>query len=385
MKNLFLYFDSEILEQAEKAVKAGKLLDLKSDIVFKTFFANPSKEADYCRKRLLTAVLNRKVVKAKVLNPEIVPEFISGKAPRLDIHCTIDDGSEIDVEMQGRKYDDDQKKRSVYYAAKLMAGALKEGKKYMSVPEVHQIMFVNFRMADDDRLHHIYMFKENEDNSVLQKDFQIHFIELPKIKEILKKPLKSLSELEFWSILILAGADKHVQTMLRNFPDFKEDLDMAKVNLNKISKDKIAWAYKLSEEKFLYDWAAMQTDRREKDRALKKFEARVYALKSEVEAQKTEVESQKAEVEAQKTEVESQKAEVEARKTEVEAQKTEVESQKAEVEAQKTEVESQKAEVESQKTEIAAQKAELARREAELQKNADELKRKAAVLGITLD
>ena len=110
---------------------------------------------------------------------------------------------------------------------------------------------------------------------------------------------------------------------------------MAKVNLNKISKDKIAWAYKLSEEKFLYDWAAMQTDRREKDRALKKFEARVYALKSEVEAQKTEVESQKAEVE-------------------------------------------------SQKTEIAAQKAELARREAELQKNADELKRKAAVLGITL-
>ena len=371
MKNLFLYFDSEILEQAEKAVKAGKLLDLKSDIVFKTFFANPSKEADYCRKRLLTAVLNRKVVKAKVLNPEIVPEFISGKAPRLDIHCTIDDGSEIDVEMQGRKYDDDQKKRSVYYAAKLMAGALKEGKKYMSVPEVHQIMFVNFRMADDDRLHHIYMFKENEDNSVLQKDFQIHFIELPKIKEILKKPLKSLSELEFWSILILAGADKHVQTMLRNFPDFKEDLDMAKVNLNKISKDKIAWAYKLSEEKFLYDWAAMQTDRREKDRALKKFEARVYALKSEVEAQKTEVESQKAEVESQKAEVESQKAEVE--------------SQKAEVEARKTEVESQKAEVESQKTEIAAQKAELARREAELQKNADELKRKAAVLGITLD
>ena len=131
MKNLFLYFDSEILEQAEKAVKAGKLLDLKSDIVFKTFFANPSKEADYCRKRLLTAVLNRKVVKAKVLNPEIVPEFISGKAPRLDIHCTIDDGSEIDVEMQGRKYDDDQKKRSVYYAAKLMAGALKEGKKLL--------------------------------------------------------------------------------------------------------------------------------------------------------------------------------------------------------------------------------------------------------------
>ena len=331
MKNLFHYFDSEILRQAEMAVRAGKLLDLKSDIVFKTFFANSSKEASYCRKRLLSAVLNRKVVKARVLNPEIVPEFVSGKAPRLDIHCTIDDGAEIDVEIQGRKYDDDQKKRSVYYAAKLMAGALKEGKKYMSVPEVHQIMFANFKMTDDKRLHHIYMFKESKDNSVLEQNFQIHFIELPKIREILKKPLKSLSELEFWSILILAGADRQVQAVLRKFPGFQEDLDMAKVNLNKISKDKIAWAYKLSEEKFLYDWAAMQTDRREKDRALRKkdkklknkdrelkekdnelknFETRVYALKTEVESKQSEVEAQMAELARQKEELMRKAAEL---------------------------------------------------------------------------
>ena len=88
-----VFFDDEDLrEKARQAVAEGRLLDLTSDVVFKSFFSKDTKEGVYCRTKMISSVIGKTVKTATVLNPDIFPDFISGKFPRLDIHCVLDDG-----------------------------------------------------------------------------------------------------------------------------------------------------------------------------------------------------------------------------------------------------------------------------------------------------
>ena len=137
--------DEEIKEQAALAVAQGRTLNLRNDIVFKSFFSKECKESAYCRRKMLSAVIGREVKETKVLNPELLPTRTDGKYPRLDIHCKLEDGSEVDVEMQNSMYDDDQIKRSIYYAATLTHNALSSGEPYSQLPHIYQIMFMNFK------------------------------------------------------------------------------------------------------------------------------------------------------------------------------------------------------------------------------------------------
>ena len=156
----FFYNDPHILERAREAVAQGKLLNLKNDIVFKSFMSKSMPESEYCRCHFIGAVIGKSVVKAQVQNPELLPEYVVGKAPRLDILCTLSDGSQVDVELQQSKENDDQKKRAVFYASRLMAASLKQGSYYKELPNVYQIMITDFRITRDKVLHHRYMMHD---------------------------------------------------------------------------------------------------------------------------------------------------------------------------------------------------------------------------------
>ena len=110
----------------------------------------------------------------KVLNPELPPERMDGKFPRLDIRCTLDDGSQVDAEMQNSMYQDDQIKRSIYYASVLVQNSLSSGQDYMLLPHVYQIMFMDFKVTEDDRLHHSYTFREDADYAQLSYERFVH-------------------------------------------------------------------------------------------------------------------------------------------------------------------------------------------------------------------
>ena len=244
--------DDEIKEQAAQAVAQGRILDLKNDIVFKSFFSKPCKESEYCRKKMLSAVIGRPVEETKVLNPELMPTRTDGKFPRLDIHCKLEDGSEVDVELQNSMYDDDQIKRSIYYAATLTHNALSSGEPYSQLPRIYQIMFMDFRTIEDERMHHAYTFKEREDHSELTDLVQIHYIELPKISGILAKNAEELSELDFWTILIMAGKNARAKSLLAKLTR-KEEMQMAEALLNSMSRDQQEWENQMGYERFVHD------------------------------------------------------------------------------------------------------------------------------------
>lgn len=252
----FFVLDERILAEAEKNAREGKLLDLKSDVTFKSFFSKSSKESAYCRRRMLSAVIGRTVVDTKVLNPEILPSYVAGKVTRLDIHCTLDDGSEVDVEMQNSKYDDEQIKRSVYYVTELAANSLKSGDLYQQMPNIYQIMFMNFRIINDEKLHHKFLLKDSDTNAPLTNIFQIHYIELPKFAELLKRinEVKTLSEIEFWGIMIYMGGVPEVKAQLERFTQHSEDLDMAQALLRTMSRRTAEWYRQKAYEDGERDW-----------------------------------------------------------------------------------------------------------------------------------
>ena len=205
---------------------------------------------------MLSAVIGRTVVDTVVLNPEILPAHIMGKVPRLDIHCKLEDGSEVDVEMQNSKYDDDQIKRSIYYGAELVTHSLKSGELYQTMPNVYQIMFMNFKILKDEKLHHQFILKDIEDSKPLTDIFQIHYIELPKLEELLRRlgEVETLSELEFWSIMIYMGGVPEVKMQLERFTEHSEDLNMAESLLRTLSRGSAEWYRQKAFEDGERDW-----------------------------------------------------------------------------------------------------------------------------------
>ncbi len=248
-----IIIDEEIKEMAAEAVAQGRKLNLKNDIVFKSFFSKECKESAYCRRKLLSAVIGRTVTETKVLNPELLPSRNDGKFPRLDIHCKLEDGSEVDIELQNSMYNDDQIKRSVYYAAVLTHNALSAGEQYAILPHIYQIMFMDFTVTEDKRLHHTYTFKERTDHRELSDIVQIHHVELPKISDSLKKEAQELSELEFWSILILSAENEKAAKLLKNLAARKEEIGMAEALLTTMSQDQQEWEKQFGYERFVHD------------------------------------------------------------------------------------------------------------------------------------
>ena len=246
-----ILIDEEVKQQA---VAQGRTLNLKNDIVFKSFFSKDCKESAFCRRKMLSAVIGRTVTDTTVLNPEILPTRLDGKFPRLDIHCRLDNGSEVDVEIQNSMYRNDQVKRSIYYAASLTHNALTSGDQYAILPHVYQIQFMDFTVVRDDRrLHHTYLFKEREDNTELSDIVQIHYIELPKIAESLRKPADELSELEFWVMLIMAHEKPKARRLLSTLAARKEEMDMARALLDTMSRDRQEWENQFGYERFVHD------------------------------------------------------------------------------------------------------------------------------------
>lgn len=251
-----LILNRKIWAMAAKNAKLGKSLDLKKDVIFKLFFGGTSAESSYCRCHLLSAVLGRKVLEAKVLNPQLTLWRMEAKSPVLDLHCRLEDGSEVDVELQQRYYKDEFVNRSVYYASKLLSDSLNRGKKYSSLSNAYQITFMNFITENDEKLHHAYQLYERDTKSLLTDMLQIHFIELPKLKSIFSKNHEQLSDLELWAMIILSGDDPNIKSWLSQYAGHKEELGMVSKLLAKLSLSRKNWAYQLSAEKWERDWTS---------------------------------------------------------------------------------------------------------------------------------
>lgn len=267
-------FSPEILQEAKQAVAEKRHLDLTLDVTFKMFFTANIPESNICLCRFLSALTGRKVSRAKVINPEILPESLTSKTTRMDISCTFDNGSQADIEIQRTNESDNQKNRALFYAGKLVANALKKGQPYRNMKRAYQIMitdYIEFKEDHDDENDFYSEFEMfcRKRKITLSECQKIIFIELPKLKKIINSDFDEINPLQFWSILLKYNHNEKIKQRLLDSKLYEEDCVMADTVLDRICEDQHAWAVQLSREKYEYDEAAKAYIAREKMNRMK--------------------------------------------------------------------------------------------------------------------
>ena len=248
-------FGREVLARAARMVAEGRSIPLKGDVAFKLFLAGGTEESDACLRLFLSAVTGRKVRKAAVRNPELLPDIVGRKRPRLDVNCEFDGGQLADVELQLTRADDDQKVRALYYGAKLLAGTLAEGASYGAVPCVYQIFLIDFDLFGEEGtaggrsfFHRALM--RLDDGTVFSDRLQLRFFDL----KVPGRVDESLQNAANWCRFIAGGHRAEVREGLSKAAGWREEFAAAMDSYGNVTDEERAWAYHLSMDRAEADY-----------------------------------------------------------------------------------------------------------------------------------
>ena len=186
-----------------------KLLNPTLDIVFKLLFTS-GPDSDIALRDLLTAVLAppRPIAAATVLNPAISGGEIASKGIALDLLLELDNGTQVDIEMQAR----DRgafRNRALYYWAKMYGGQLDRGDGYTELRPAISVLFLDYRELPGERLHSTFHVLETHDHVRLSDAFEMHLIELPKVdRTALAADRLGVDPLLQWTRFLAARTDE---------------------------------------------------------------------------------------------------------------------------------------------------------------------------------
>ena len=178
------------------------LLDPKVDFVFKNIFGT---EKD--PKRLisfLNATLKpkKKIVSVVIKGTDIAKQFVEDKYSRMDIKATTSNDEIINIEIQLNFFENETRlslskrpcqikdlecllmiKRSMYYLSKMYEEQLGNAQDYSMIEKTICINILNFKYLKTEKFHTSYRMKEIETHEELTDVIEMHFIEIPKLKE----------------------------------------------------------------------------------------------------------------------------------------------------------------------------------------------------------
>ncbi len=207
------------------------ILPLSNDYVFKRIFSKGGNER--ILKSLLEAILEIKIQKIEIKNPEIPKESIKEKLSILDIKAEINDNIMLDIEMQvGNTTAID--KRLVVYSSKLVAGDIKVSEKYPDAKNTIVICIttdnilkrnaylsiakLKFEKTQEKRYAEMGYEKEDE---YLTDMISYYIIELTKFKE--NKP-RTGDLLEKW-LLVIGGDEEMMKKCKKEEGEIKEAIE----------------------------------------------------------------------------------------------------------------------------------------------------------------
>lgn len=205
-----------------------KLLDPKMDFIFKNIFGSEN------NKEILISFLNAtlksedKIKSVFIKNGDIEKEHLTDKFSRLDIKAITDKNEHINIEIQ-MKNEYNMIQRTLYYWSKLYEGQLKEGDNYSKLSRTICINILNFSYLNNDKFHSAFRLKDIETNDELTDIQEIHFIEVPKLKD--NSDEKDM--LVAWTEFLKDPESEKVRTLEMSI----EEIRKARQELVKISSD----------------------------------------------------------------------------------------------------------------------------------------------------
>ncbi|MDR1473618.1 MAG: Rpn family recombination-promoting nuclease/putative transposase [Lactobacillales bacterium] len=154
------------------------------DLLFKLVFGDERNKRALIH--LLSSVVGFKITDVDIRKTEMTPEFIGGKESRLDVLATDDEGRLYNIELQ-KQNDIHMRERSLFYWSEVFYKQLDKGESYDLLCKTICINILKFKLINDDKFWHTYHMWEDETHELLTDLEEIHFLELPKMKEFSKK------------------------------------------------------------------------------------------------------------------------------------------------------------------------------------------------------
>ncbi len=220
------------------------ILPPSDDRVFKLILTSP--EAKPVLIDLISAVIQHPVIDVEIRNNEIPPEDTDEKAERLDINCKIDDGSQIDLEMQASRIQEindgkhqNLKGKSIYYLCDLHSSQPSKGvRRYDRLSRTYQVTFCSYTVFSEKKEYvNSFSMRHDSDNELLSDAIHIVYVELSKLGEIIEKSVGDMNDLEKWAIFFRYAGEPEYREAVNRVIESKEELQMAGNLLMGISQD----------------------------------------------------------------------------------------------------------------------------------------------------
>ncbi|MED3182553.1 Rpn family recombination-promoting nuclease/putative transposase [Bacillus thuringiensis] len=195
-----------------------KLVNLRIDFAFKQLFGTKGNE------EILTGFLNAilgesldvPIVSLQLEDPHLHKSYEDDKLSILDLLATLDNGTQVNIEIQLRNTHD-MVKRSLYYWSKLYTSQMQEGMPYRSLRKTITINLLDFILfSQDDSFHTIGKLWNHKKQQILSDDIEIHFVEIPKLVKQWREEKVNPWENAFvrWMLLLPAHEDEHLTQTL---------------------------------------------------------------------------------------------------------------------------------------------------------------------------
>ena len=235
------------------------LLPPSEDGVFKTLLTHP--EAKPILRDIVESYLRFSVVKVEVRNVELPISDINEKRERFDVNCTVNDGSQFDVEMQSEAMTGDSlktshrivKARAIYHLCDLHSSQEGRSIRYDKLLRSFQMTFCGYTLFPE-RENFISRFSFKDENGAELSDaVGIIFVELTKLSNLIKKPIETMTGEEIWSLFFAYGSDPKYRELINEIMEVRREIKMAVELLQSISKDEIERARFRSRRMFRMD------------------------------------------------------------------------------------------------------------------------------------
>jgi predicted transposase/invertase (TIGR01784 family) len=209
------------------------LLPPSDDRVFKLLMTSP--ESKPALIDLISATIRRQVIDVIIRNNELPVNDTEEKAERFDVNCRIDDGSQIDLEMQASHIEElsaehgNLKGKSIYYLCDLHSSQPSKGiRRYDMLVQTYQVTFCSYTIFSQQPSYiNSFSMRHDATNELLSDAIHVIYVELSKLSETLKKSVKDMTDLDKWAVFFRYADVLEYRETVNRIIESKEVLQMA--------------------------------------------------------------------------------------------------------------------------------------------------------------
>ena len=230
---------------------------------------------------LISCVIGRTVVDVVLLPNELAPGDTEEKAERIDVNCKIDDGSQVNLEMQASYMVEDLdgqhrnlKGKSVYYLTDLHSSQPAKGlRRYDRLARSYQITFCSYTIFPNTQDYvNSFSMRHNVTGELLSDAISVTFVELSKLGEVVKKPVSDMTALDKWSVFFQYAPDLEHREIVNKVIESEEVLQVAGNLLMSISQNERERAIFRSRRKFQTDMQSNLATAEDNGKAIRSVE-----------------------------------------------------------------------------------------------------------------